>query len=165
MPRGRLPTSELVRFENKFEPITESGCWIWGGKSPRGSFLYGGRNISAYRAAWLLFRGTIPTGIQVCHKCDVPACVNPQHLFLGTQSDNIRDMYAKGRGPDDAAIQRCNAARKRGAAHPRPMAKLTPDMVRDIRAAPWPQKDIARQFGVSQQTISRVKRGQLWSHV
>ena len=73
------------------------GCWLWKGKP--GSGGYGSwKHGQAHRASWEFYRGPIPAGLQVCHRCDVPLCVNPDHLFIGTQSDNIQDMYAKGRG-------------------------------------------------------------------
>lgn len=91
-------------FESKFTPEPMSGCWLW--DSPRNDrFGYGYyRNrknrkiLAAHRLAWSLYRGPIPDGICVLHKCDTPACVNPDHLFLGTRADNNRDMNSKNRG-------------------------------------------------------------------
>ena len=93
----------IERFENKFEKHA-SGCWLWvAGKYPTGYGMFhltpkrGVSPTNAHRASWLLYRGPIPQGKQVCHHCDIHACVNPEHLFLGTQKDNIQDMIAKGR--------------------------------------------------------------------
>lgn len=76
-------------------------CWTWGGsRHYRGyGFIRSGRtNVLAHRVAWELTNGSIPENMLVCHTCDNTSCVNPEHLFLGSQSDNMRDMTAKGRG-------------------------------------------------------------------
>src|ERR1039458_1684911 len=89
------------RFHSKFQPVTESGCWIWMGAIAGGN--YGSMRVtsttteSAHRVAWKLYKGPIPDGIFVCHTCDVMACVNPSHLWLGTHTQNMRDSMAKGR--------------------------------------------------------------------
>lgn len=83
----------------------EDGCWIWTGHVTRNGYGSIGvtfnrgraRYIGAHRASWMAFRGEIAAGLCVCHHCDVPLCVNPDHLFLGTLKDNTRDMIAKGR--------------------------------------------------------------------
>ena len=81
-----------------FEP--HDGCWLWTGrkKGPAyGGFLYQGKKQMAHRVSWQLYRGKIPDGMKICHECDVPLCVNPQHLFCGTQKDNMQDCARKGR--------------------------------------------------------------------
>lgn len=83
--------------------IDENECWIW--KGSRTSTGYGKafwkeKSHPAHRISWKVFKGEIPKPMFVCHKCDVPLCCNPEHLFLGTHSDNMKDMYVKGRGCD-----------------------------------------------------------------
>jgi hypothetical protein len=93
----------LERFEKKFQMVTESGCWIWDAalidkKQGYGSFYLGnGQHEKAHRASWMLYKGEIPVGFCVLHRCDVRACVNPNHLFLGTNKDNVDDRVKKGR--------------------------------------------------------------------
>jgi hypothetical protein len=99
------PTLVLVainksKFEECFIPEPTTGCWLWingNAKATYGAYRDSGKNYRAHRASWLLYCGEIPKGLYVCHKCDTPACVNPKHLFLGTQKDNIHDMIKKGR--------------------------------------------------------------------
>ena len=82
-------------------PVTESGCWLWEQGCERAGYGEVGIRQSpertAHRLSWLAFKGPIPQGLGVLHSCDVTGCVNPDHLFLGTQNDNMKDMARKGR--------------------------------------------------------------------
>lgn len=93
----------LVRFYARISPEPNTGCWLWAhGVSGQRGHQYGcfkhGHTRSAHVASYLLHKGDIPHGMCVCHSCDQTLCVNPDHLFLGTQKDNVRDCYSKGRG-------------------------------------------------------------------
>jgi hypothetical protein len=157
-------TSKLTKesFPARVE-IDARGCWIWQGakKNPGNqSFAYGwvgfcGTQMNAHRASWLVHNGQIPAGMFVCHKCDVPLCVNPEHLFLGTASDNMLDMWAKRRHPNP------NAGRIGSLS-----SKLTLTQVQEIRhqiTCGEKQRDIASKYGVKQATISHIKTGKNWS--
>lgn len=90
------------RFDEKWMPEPNSGCWLWLGANDNrfgyGKFCFRGRNQMATRVSWFLRHGALPEPkLNMCHKCDTPACVNPDHLFLGTQSDNQLDSIRKGR--------------------------------------------------------------------
>jgi hypothetical protein len=133
--------------------VDERGCWLWTGfrdKDGYGNITIGrGRSFRTHRVAYEVFHGRAAEGMHVCHACDVPACINPQHLFLGTPADNVRDMYAKGRKRPLA-----------GEAHP--MARLTDAQVAEIRekrALGLTLAAIAECYGVSFQHVSLICRG------
>ena len=104
----------------------------------------------AHRFSYEHYRGPIRDTAFACHYCDVPSCCNPAHLFIGTQKDNMADAKEKGRI---------------SAGEHRPLSVLTAQEVRAIRAATGRQKEIADVYGVHQVTISKIKRGLLWSHL
>lgn len=139
---------------------SEGGCWLWQGAkaavSGYGRITVGSRsdgtrrNVSTHRYSYEQYRGEIPDGMFVCHHCDNPSCVNPDHLFLGTPSDNMADKVTKGR----QAKEEWHG-----------MAKLNWRDVHDIRGRLREgarQVDLSKQFGVSQSQISAVKRGISW---
>lgn len=110
-PKGRQTHASYKGAADKIETLAEydlnSGCWLWPYFRPRptakgnlsyGEFVLNGRRSAAHRAAYEAFIGPIPAGLNVLHKCDVPQCCNPAHLFVGTATDNMRDMQRKGRG-------------------------------------------------------------------
>jgi hypothetical protein len=147
------------RIMNGVVAINKNGCWIWGRTTSEGyaSMTILGKTKRVHRVAWSITRGKlIPSDMCVCHKCDNPICVNPEHLFLGTRSDNMRDMVSKGRhgGPPPSAPGSSN-----------PAAKLTENDIDEIRLrlnSGETQRKIANSFGVSQSQISNIKRGLRW---
>ena len=149
----------LERFEAKYIPEPMSGCWLWIGGTTKSKWTYGliwdkGTMRRAHHVSWQLFRGSIPRGKWVLHKCDNPPCVNPEHLFIGTQFDNMQDMHAKGRAGD---------CRHLGEQHG--CAKLTTAQVKAIRKSRKTQKELAQKYGVRQTNISMILSRQTWKHV
>lgn len=146
---GVTPVSE--RFDSRIEK--SDGCWIWRGKKNSdgyGELQVGLRIEKAHRFAYRREFGEIPFGMEICHRCDNPACVRPGHLFLGSHSDNMRDMVAKGRDR-----QPCRRGEKHGA------AKLTDSQAVAIRSDRRAQSAIAREYGVSQSLVSMIQRGRV----
>jgi len=93
-------------FFNKFTK-NKNDCWEWNCKKTEyGDIYYRKNHYSSHRFSYTLFKGKIPKGLYVLHKCDNPCCVNPDHLFLGTHQDNITDMWEKGRGTTPTYIRR-----------------------------------------------------------
>ena len=116
--------------------------------------------IGAHRAAYELTYGPVAPGLEVCHRCDNPPCVNPAHLFVGTHLDNIADMHAKGRW--ESPFKKLRGERNVN-------AKLTEAKVREIRA--WRAAggqytpEAAARFGLSMSSLHRTATGQTWKHV
>lgn len=146
------------RFYAKFLVHPRTRCWIWtGAKAHCGYGILTDpitkRPKRAHRWSWIFHHGEIPAGMKVLHKCDTPACVSPEHLFIGTQLDNIRDMVSKGRGNLPA-----------GEKHP--YAKLTESEVKEIRSMKGQtQAEIARRFNIRQDTVSRILSRKIWKYV
>ena len=136
-------------FEDCYKIDRKTGCWLWqrammlngyGQKWHRGKF------DGAHRVSWMIYKGSIPEGVYVLHKCDVKACVNPAHLFLGTQSDNLRDMSIKGRTTScftKADVRQMKAMRMNGKTF----------------------SAIGTIFGVEKSTIHAIVSGKSWRHI
>lgn len=145
------------RFWPKVAKRGKLDCWLWKAKAVT-SFGYGrmtaGRetHLKAHRVAYALVIGPIPDGYAVLHKCDTPACCNPAHLFLGSQFANIYDMRAKGRGSKPPLHF--------GANHHN--AKFGSREALKIRRDKRPAWQVAAQYGVSDMTIYRIRRGETW---
>lgn len=146
-----LTERDETRFWSKVDRSRD--CWGWTASvQPTGHGLFGlggraGGMVLAHRVAWTLANGPIPEGMNVCHSCDNPPCVNPAHLWLGTQADNLADMRRKGRGYITPT----------GESHPR--ARLTDDQVAHIRVSRERPGLLAARYGISREYVWQLRRG------
>jgi len=148
----------IERFFSKVNILSPDECWEWKAgtfKSGYGAFFIDGNNEGAHRVSWKIHNGKIPEGLSVLHKCDNPLCVNPDHLFLGTQEDNMTDKVSKGRQSSVILLGELNG-----------QAVLVESQVIEIRelysTGLVSQQDIADYFGVSRSHISNIITGHKW---
>lgn len=145
----------LDRFEGKFIPVPESGCWLWTGAVDDcgyGRIAVNKINRTAHRISWLLHKGDIPKNMCVCHVCDVPSCVNPNHLFLGTHASNMKDRDEKGRGyvPHGTQHGKC---------------KLNETEVINIFNDPRHRTEIANDYDITKENVTAIKSGRTWKYL
>lgn len=174
------------RFWSKVAIAGPDDCWLWQAcmsDNGYGFFRLDNKQWRAHRVAWQLTYGDIPEELRVLHKCDVPLCVNPNHLFLGTDTDNMHDRDAKGRqakgerhGWYTHPEKRPRGDRNGARTHPErrvyrrgeqsPVSKLTADQVREIRAryaaGGCSYTDLGREFSISRSQIGRIVTGEFW---
>lgn len=150
------------RFESKYTPEPNSGCWLWTAKlkqNKRGTgygVIHGGRPngrwLYAHRVSWEIYRGGIPPDADVLHKCDNSLCVNPDHLYLGDQAQNNKDRDERGRHVPLRGALNGNA-------------KLTWEDVATIRESKLSSLRLAQFIRIDPSTIRKVRRGELWKEV
>lgn len=150
---------ELIeRFHEKWDLDEEGKCWVWNAsKAGKG---YGQikipktrKQVYAHRLSYMIYKGEITEGLDVCHTCDNPSCVRPSHLFLGTRKDNLQDMKSKDRHLKGSKNNQ---------------SILTDEKVRQIHKmhlSGLSQMKIAKSFGVSQGTIWKILKGLRWEHI
>ena len=152
----------LERLLSRMAPEPTSGCWLWLGgtdSSGYGSIRVGDKTKSTHRLSYELHRGPIPDGLRVCHKCDVPSCINPDHFFLGTDADNAHDRDRKGRLVPAPPMP--------GQAHAN--AKLSDadvlEMRRRVSSGVATPREEAQRLGITFVAACKILRGAAWSHL
>lgn len=157
--RKRIPVTD--RFWRHVTAGAENECWLWQGATIKG---YGALRMQrshspgyvyAHRMSYEIHKGAIPADQHVCHSCDNPLCVNPNHLWVGTNRENVTDMDAKGR-----------RVTQRGETHPD--AKLTEAQVLEIReraANGEKQRNLASEYSISESNISSIVTRRVWKHL
>lgn len=150
---------QMARFADGYAIEPNSGCWLWNktynqngyGVFRIGSICDGTRQQRlAHRISYELANGSIPNGMEVCHKCDNPACINPDHLFAGTHADNMGDAAKKRRFPGSYLVGETN-----------PSCRLSDQDIRDIRSSREKGIVLAHRYGVHHCHISRIKNGHM----
>ncbi len=134
-----------------------TGCWEWTGSSDvhgYGRLNIGNKPMLAHRTSWEVFRGLIPDGMYVLHRCDNPRCIRPEHLFLGDQQMNMDDKAAK---------KRHRYGVSRGIDHG--CSKLTDEQVREIRASTGPSRITAEKYGISGRQVRDIRTLKSWKHL
>lgn len=140
--------------------IDENGCWNWVGPRTRTGYGYVFTELRTHlvhRVAWKLWVGPIPDGLCILHRCDNPSCFNLDHLFLGTNAENSRDMVMKGRARNGGTEH------NRGALNPR--ARLTEDQVVSIRNDVRPAREIATEYGIAVSYVGKIRSRECWKHI
>ena len=153
---GRPPVPLQERFWRKVTLASRDQCWLWQGAKDLDGYGFikrkDGVQLRAHRVSHELHHGPVPLGMFVCHTCDTPSCVNPDHLFLGTAKDNTDDMIRKGRKPKPLGESN-------------PMARLTSAQVLSIRSDTRQAKDVAAAYGIVASTVLHIKAFRAWRHL
>ena len=148
----------IERFFKNIKDENTSDCWLWktyNHNDGYGTLHINRKRIYAHRYSWIIHYGEIPKGLFVCHKCDNPKCVNPEHLFLGTNTDNVNDMIKKGR-------------KKQAKGNDYSRAKLKSEDVIDIRKMMKEGKkaiEIAKLYKITAQHVRIIYRKLNWAHI
>jgi len=145
------------RFLSNYIPEPNSGCWLWSsycGSTGYGRFSSNNKMFWSHRVSWEIHKGKIPKGLCVLHKCDIPSCINPDHLFLGTQAENVKDCVKKGR-------HKFGLMRGENQVN----SKLTEKDILEIRKSSLTQTEIAKIYKIKQATVSGIKLRKSWKHI
>ncbi len=157
MKPGKKPIPISVRFWKRVKKT--SGCWLWLGTGVPAGYGHmkdaNRRNVYVHRVSWEIHFGPIPDGLFVLHDCDNPSCVRPDHLFLGTNADNMKDCSRKGR-TKGCCVQSWHGEKS-------PVSRLTWGAIREIRSSSDSLSVLAARYGVTKGSVWKVVKGYTWN--
>lgn len=156
--RGFFRRVKMFDIQKRFwSKVDKSGsCWVWkAGKFPNGygSFWMNGKSIGAHTCSWRFHFGKVPPGKYVLHSCDNPSCVNPEHLFLGTHGDNMKDKATKGRQTRGIDVNTCK------------LSESDVIEIRNLFLCGIDQLSISSNYGVSRRTINHIVNRKTWKDI
>jgi len=155
MTKVNLRGTPEERFLRKVKKRKNDECWLWLGHTTRGygRIKVNGKMVGTHQFSYELHKGKIPNGLLVCHSCDNPSCVNPKHLWLGTQKENMEDCKRKGRIYERSGEKNPNAR----------LTQKQVDKIREMYATgKYFQKEIGKMFSVKQDVISKITTKTKW---
>ena len=167
---GELTPKAIARFWSKVEKLEPHQCWEWNSSKDKG---YGVTRVNgamrkSHRLAWIIRNGSIPDGMCVCHSCDNPSCCNHGHLFLGSNQDNVRDMFSKGRearGDRHGSVTHPESRLRGECSHFSRLSEV--EVVKIIQRLESGERRpiLAREYGVTRHTIGSIHRKETWKHL
>lgn len=156
--KHRYNRTTLERLQGLSIPEPNSGCYLWLGRLNEwgyGVFRIDGKTVLAHRASWEEERGEIPEGMKVCHSCDNPPCINPSHLWLGTDYDNTHDSMRKGRQRKRRGEQHGNAS----------ITEIQALEIISAIASGEKDRKISNKIGCSKNIVSMIRYNRIWKHL
>lgn len=162
----RFTPENIARFEQKFAK-QPTGCWEWAayiGSHGYGEITIQGKNRTSYRTSWMIRNGDIPDGMHVCHKCDNRKCVNPDHLFLGTNKENIIDSVKKGRRRGitrnrPSGLTYINKPSYESVEKRRKIKRADRILMRELRSRGWSTNELGRRFNCTSAAVCLILNG------
>lgn len=156
----KFDEASIDRFLSRIR--CDKGCWGWSSYTTVDGYGScwmrwegGAKYLRAHRISWVLFRGDIPPGQSVLHRCDNSPCTNPNHLFLGSQQDNIYDMLNKGRHRVPRGTAHCDAK----------LSELDVKAIRWLRSIGVCRRDLADTYNIGVSNVKKITAGRIWKHV
>lgn len=169
VPRNGMRPETLRERLLRQREFDTTECWNWTGQRTQSGYgvtSWNGKHVRAHRASYAVFIGTIEPGMLVCHRCDNPLCINPDHLFIGSPADNVRDMKDKGRGKHANGLAAARLKSPKGEQHWRAVLTETDVLqLRELKRQGATIRELSQRFNVSKFAAQAASVGTTWSHL